>query len=75
MYSMVDVWLIFLNCIYNLVIVYPLFCTCVQISLKPKSISHIEAASLPYVANTAWSALVNTGGLNKDNCAKKRWED
>lgn len=43
-----------------------------EISLKPKSLSHIEAASLPYVANTAWSALVNTGGLNKDNCAKKR---
>lgn len=43
-----------------------------EISRKPKSLSHIEAASLPYVANTAWSALVNTGGLNKDNCAKKR---
>lgn len=43
-----------------------------EISLKPKSLSHVEAASLPYVANTAWSALVNTGGLNKDNCAKKR---
>lgn len=43
-----------------------------EISLKPKSLSHTEAASLPYVANTAWSALVNTGGLNKDNCDKKR---
>ncbi|XP_055012688.1 reticulon-4-interacting protein 1 homolog, mitochondrial isoform X2 [Boleophthalmus pectinirostris] len=43
-----------------------------EISLKPKSLSHIEAASLPYVANTAWSALVNTGGLSKDNCANKR---
>ncbi|CAL9686164.1 unnamed protein product [Knipowitschia caucasica] len=43
-----------------------------EISHKPKSLSHVEAASLPYVANTAWSALVNTGGLNKDNCAKKR---
>lgn len=43
-----------------------------EISLKPKSLSHTEAASLPYVASTAWSALVNTGGLNKDNCDKKR---
>lgn len=43
-----------------------------EISLKPKSLSHTEAATLPYVANTAWSALVNTGGLTKDNCAKKR---
>lgn len=43
-----------------------------EISLKPRSLSHTEAASLPYVANTAWSALVNTGGLTKDNCANKR---
>lgn len=45
---------------------------CAQVSLKPKSLSHIEAAAIPYVATTAWSALVNTGGLSKDNCAKKR---
>ncbi|CAN9502007.1 unnamed protein product [Ophioblennius macclurei] len=43
-----------------------------EISFKPKSLSHTEAAALPYVAATAWSALVNTGGLNKDNCANKR---
>ncbi|XP_029316116.1 NAD(P)H oxidoreductase RTN4IP1, mitochondrial [Cottoperca gobio] len=43
-----------------------------EISHKPKSLSHIEAAAFPYVATTAWSALVNTGGLSKDNCAKKR---
>ncbi|KAG7465945.1 hypothetical protein MATL_G00159600 [Megalops atlanticus] len=43
-----------------------------EVSLKPKSLSHTEAAVIPYVAATAWSALVNTGGLNKDNCAKKR---
>uniref|UniRef100_A0A672HQI7 NAD(P)H oxidoreductase RTN4IP1, mitochondrial n=1 Tax=Salarias fasciatus TaxID=181472 RepID=A0A672HQI7_SALFA len=43
-----------------------------EISLKPKSLSHTEAAALPYVAATAWSALVNTGGLNKDNCTNKR---
>ncbi|XP_057714823.1 reticulon-4-interacting protein 1 homolog, mitochondrial isoform X1 [Corythoichthys intestinalis] len=43
-----------------------------EVSLKPKTLSHTEAAAIPYVANTAWSALVNTGGLTKDNCAKKR---
>ncbi|XP_047467648.1 reticulon-4-interacting protein 1 homolog, mitochondrial [Mugil cephalus] len=43
-----------------------------EISHKPKSLSHTEAAAIPYVAATAWSALVNTGGLNKDNCANKR---
>ncbi|KAM9341679.1 NAD(P)H oxidoreductase RTN4IP1, mitochondrial [Symphorus nematophorus] len=43
-----------------------------EVSYKPKSLSHTEAAAIPYVATTAWSALVNTGGLSKDNCAKKR---
>lgn len=43
-----------------------------EVSLKPKSLRHDEAASIPYVAATAWSAIVNTGGLNKDNSAKKR---
>ncbi|CAK6962132.1 reticulon-4-interacting protein 1 homolog%2C mitochondrial [Scomber scombrus] len=43
-----------------------------EVSHKPKSLSHTEAAAIPYVATTAWSALVNTGGLTKDNCAKKR---
>ncbi|KAM4625203.1 NAD(P)H oxidoreductase RTN4IP1, mitochondrial [Polymixia lowei] len=43
-----------------------------EVSHKPKSLSHTEAAAIPYAAATAWSALVNTGGLNKDNCAKKR---
>uniref|UniRef100_A0AAY4CM70 NAD(P)H oxidoreductase RTN4IP1, mitochondrial n=1 Tax=Denticeps clupeoides TaxID=299321 RepID=A0AAY4CM70_9TELE len=43
-----------------------------EVSHKPKSLSHPEAAALPYTASTAWSAVVNTGGLNKDNCAKKR---
>ncbi|XP_077394911.1 NAD(P)H oxidoreductase RTN4IP1, mitochondrial [Festucalex cinctus] len=43
-----------------------------EVSLKPKSLSHAEAAAIPYVATTTWSALVNTGGLTKDNCAKKR---
>ncbi|KAM6913232.1 reticulon-4-interacting protein 1 homolog, mitochondrial-like [Xenentodon cancila] len=43
-----------------------------EVSWKPKSLSHVEAAALPYVAVTAWSTLVNTGGLNKDNCTNKR---
>ncbi|XP_028294554.1 NAD(P)H oxidoreductase RTN4IP1, mitochondrial [Gouania willdenowi] len=43
-----------------------------EISHKPKSLSHTEAAAIPYVAATAWSALVNTGGLSKDNCGNKR---
>lgn len=43
-----------------------------ELSLKPKSLSHSEAAAIPYVAATAWSALVNTGGLNKDNGVGKR---
>ncbi|KAI3367974.1 hypothetical protein L3Q82_026804, partial [Scortum barcoo] len=43
-----------------------------EVSHKPKSLNHTDAAAIPYVATTAWSALVNTGGLTKDNCAKKR---
>ncbi|KAJ7988931.1 hypothetical protein DPEC_G00314310 [Dallia pectoralis] len=43
-----------------------------EVSKKPKCLSHTEAAAIPYVAATAWSALVNTGGLSMDNCAKKR---
>ncbi|KAM3871479.1 NAD(P)H oxidoreductase RTN4IP1, mitochondrial [Diretmus argenteus] len=43
-----------------------------EVSRKPKSLSHTEAAAIPYVAATAWSALVNTGGLTKEKSAKKR---
>ncbi|KAJ8287472.1 hypothetical protein COCON_G00001310 [Conger conger] len=43
-----------------------------EVSHKPKSLSHSEAAAIPYVASTAWSVLVNTGGVTKDNCARKR---
>ncbi|KAM4695227.1 NAD(P)H oxidoreductase RTN4IP1, mitochondrial [Discoglossus pictus] len=43
-----------------------------EISMKPKALSHTEAASLPYVTLTAWAALVNTCGLNKDKCPGKR---
>uniref|UniRef100_A0A6Q2WU18 NAD(P)H oxidoreductase RTN4IP1, mitochondrial n=1 Tax=Esox lucius TaxID=8010 RepID=A0A6Q2WU18_ESOLU len=43
-----------------------------EVSHKPSSLSHTEAASVPYVASTALSALVNAGGLGRDNCADKR---
>ncbi|XP_067883158.1 reticulon-4-interacting protein 1 homolog, mitochondrial isoform X2 [Heterodontus francisci] len=43
-----------------------------EVSHKPKALSHRQAAALPYVALTAWSALVNNGGLRKDNCKGKR---
>ncbi|KAG8444706.1 hypothetical protein GDO86_009758 [Hymenochirus boettgeri] len=43
-----------------------------EISMKPKSLSHTEAASLPYVTLTAWAALVNSCRLNKQKCPGKR---
>ena len=36
-----------------------------EISLKPKSISHTEAAALPFVAATTFSSLVMLGGLTE----------
>lgn len=43
-----------------------------EVSHKPKVLSHIEAASMPYVANTSLSALVNGGGLCRDSSSNKR---
>ncbi|XP_042842834.1 reticulon-4-interacting protein 1, mitochondrial isoform X1 [Panthera tigris] len=43
-----------------------------EVSLKPKSLTHTQAASLPYVALTAWSAIHKVGGLNDKNCTGKR---
>ncbi|XP_040284761.1 reticulon-4-interacting protein 1, mitochondrial [Bufo bufo] len=43
-----------------------------EVSLKPKSLSYTEAASLPYVMLTAWAALVNSCGLSKEKCPGKR---
>ncbi|KAM4042170.1 NAD(P)H oxidoreductase RTN4IP1, mitochondrial isoform 2-T2 [Anomaloglossus baeobatrachus] len=43
-----------------------------EVSLKPKSLSHTEAASLPYAILTAWAALVNSCGLSKEKCPGKR---
>ena len=36
------------------------------ISSKPKNLSHLQAASIPYVGLTAWAALTMTAGLNLD---------
>lgn len=43
-----------------------------EVSHKPKFLSHTEAASIPYVASTALSALVNAGGLCRDSSSNKR---
>ncbi|XP_070781601.1 reticulon-4-interacting protein 1 homolog, mitochondrial-like [Enoplosus armatus] len=43
-----------------------------EVSHKPKLLSHTEAASIPYVANTALSALINAGGLCRDSSSNKR---
>ncbi|XP_070705112.1 reticulon-4-interacting protein 1 homolog, mitochondrial-like [Pempheris klunzingeri] len=43
-----------------------------EVSHKPKLLSHTEAASIPYVATTALSALVNAGGLCRDSSSNKR---
>ncbi|NXD25214.1 RT4I1 protein, partial [Spelaeornis formosus] len=43
-----------------------------EVSFKPKCLSHTEAAALPYVGLTAWSALSQVGGLNQSNCSGKR---
>jgi len=34
-----------------------------EISPKPNNLTHTEAASIPYVACTSWSALINSGAV------------
>uniref|UniRef100_F1KYA1 Reticulon-4-interacting protein 1 n=1 Tax=Ascaris suum TaxID=6253 RepID=F1KYA1_ASCSU len=34
---------------------------------KPRNISHVEAAALPYVSCTAWTALVSVARINAEN--------
>ena len=34
-----------------------------EVSLKPQNLNFIEAASIPYVACTTWSALIDSGAL------------
>ncbi len=41
-------------------------------ALKPRNVSHQEAASLPFVALTTWVALVDKADLNADNCAGRK---
>ena len=41
-------------------------------ALKPRNISHLQAASLPFVALTTWAALVDIAGLNAGNCAGRK---
>ena len=43
-----------------------------ELAFKPCNVDHREAASLPWVATTTWTALVQLGGLNKDNARGKR---
>tara|TARA_Y100001970_G_scaffold180262_2_gene219493 strand:- start:19577 stop:20623 length:1047 start_codon:yes stop_codon:yes gene_type:complete len=43
-----------------------------EVDLKPKNLNFIEAASLPYVALTTWSAIVRWGGLNPNNIKEKK---
>lgn len=39
---------------------------------KPRNLSYIEAASLPWVTTTVWTALVDCAGLNWYNTRNKR---
>lgn len=43
-----------------------------EVALKPKTLSHIEAASLPYVACTSWAALVSRAGLDPNRTDNKK---
>jgi len=39
---------------------------------KPKNLSNVDAASIPYVGLTAWSAITNFGELNAQNAYNKK---
>lgn len=41
-------------------------------ALKPRNLTHVEAASLPFVALTTYTALFDNVGLSADGCAGKR---
>lgn len=43
-----------------------------EVTIKPNNISHLEAASLPYVALTTWSALVRWSGLRPQDLNQKK---
>ena len=42
------------------------------VAMKPSSVDHKGAAALPYVASTAYTALVKLAGLNRFNARGKR---
>lgn len=42
-----------------------------EMSIKPSNWTHCEAASVPYVACTVWTALVSRAGLKPNNCHDK----
>ena len=44
------------------------------ISYKPKNLSNVEAAALPYVGLTAWSSLSTFGELNAHNSNNKKYD-
>uniref|UniRef100_A0A0B6ZQ36 Enoyl reductase (ER) domain-containing protein n=1 Tax=Arion vulgaris TaxID=1028688 RepID=A0A0B6ZQ36_9EUPU len=43
-----------------------------EISKKPDNLSHLEAASMPYVITTTWAALCTIGELKEREAAMKR---
>ncbi|BFZ10254.1 hypothetical protein BsWGS_13293 [Bradybaena similaris] len=43
-----------------------------EISKKPDTISHVDAASLPYVITTTWAALCTVGELDERQAPSKR---
>ncbi|XP_071500773.1 reticulon-4-interacting protein 1 homolog, mitochondrial-like [Diadema antillarum] len=43
-----------------------------MVARKPRTLNHSSAASLPYVATTTWSALVEKCGLGPESTAGKR---
>ena len=42
------------------------------VSIKPRNLSYSEAASLPWVATTVWTALVSHAGLDYRNACNKK---
>eukprot|EP01132_Coremiostelium_polycephalum_P002812 gene2812-3497_t len=43
-----------------------------EIARKPKNLSHLESASIPFAGLTAWNAIFNLGNLNKSNAKGKK---
>lgn len=43
-----------------------------SLTKKPNNLSHQEAASIPFIALTGYSAVSTFGGLNQTNCQRKQ---